>query len=127
MGRAAAVLLTLGILGIAPTVAPARAGDPPAAEGISPADRKKIAAWIDDLDHAEYPRREAATKALRDFGGRALPFLEEAEPAATEEARTRIRLLALVLRAGLETESGDGWYTLKGDPGRTGARGDAPG
>ena len=41
-------------------------------------DAKRMLQWIADLDSDKFPVREAASKALRDLGSKAKPFLEEA-------------------------------------------------
>ena len=121
---AAAALVGLGLALLAGAPASAEDG---AAAGLEPRVREKVEGWIRDLDHSDYTRREAATAALRDFGTRALPLLREAVGSSAEERRARARLLVLVLEAGLnETNDPAGWNTLKGDFGRTSARGDAP-
>jgi outer membrane protein assembly factor BamB len=98
-----------------------------AADALAPADRRKVEAWISDLDHSEFRRREEATAALRSFGAAALPLLRAAAENGSEETRARARLLVLVLEAGSGAgEPPAGWATLKGDMGRTGARGDGP-
>jgi outer membrane protein assembly factor BamB len=94
---------------------------------LEPRVREQVEGWIRDLDASDFAKREKATQALRDFGVRGLPLLREAVASSSEERRARARLLVLVLEAGLEgAEEGDGWNTLKGDPGRTSARGAGP-
>src|SRR5688572_13629338 len=98
-----------------------------AAEELPPAELRTGEAWIRALDDQEFPRREAATAGLRSFGPRALPLLRAAARDGSEETRARARLLVVVLEAGLDTTVDPaGWATLKGDMGRTNARGLAP-
>ncbi len=128
-------LAAAGLL-LAALAAPALpAGDPPAVAGtaapaapLTPAERKKVEAWIRNLDHQEAEKRVAATESLRAFGPRALDLLREASTDRAEERRARARLLVTVLEAGLPTGEirADDWLTLKGDMGRTSARGDPP-
>jgi outer membrane protein assembly factor BamB len=89
---------------------------------------KALGRWIDDLDHRDPARREGATAALRGFGAAALPALRTAAASGSEETRARARLLILVLEAQESPAAVDpsSWGTLKGDMGRTGARGAAP-
>jgi outer membrane protein assembly factor BamB len=122
---AVAAVAALG-LGLVAGALPAEAEDG-AAAGLEPRVRAKVEAWIEDLNHGDFTRREAATQALRDFGPRALPLLRDAAASPAEETRARARLLVLVLEAGLgEKDDPADWTTLKGDFGRTSARGDAP-
>jgi len=123
MGRALAPML----LAVAALCAPAAAGDPAPADALTPAEVKKVEAWIRGLDDQEFPRREAATAGLRAFGVRALPWIRAAAKDGSEEVRARARLLVVVLEAGLDTSVDPAdWFTLKGDMGRTNARGAAP-
>jgi outer membrane protein assembly factor BamB len=98
------------------------------APALTPAERKSVDAWIDDLDHREPARREAATEALRSFGARGLPSLRAVLEDASEESKARARLLIQTLEAfeSGEPNGANDWFTLKGDMGRTGARGAAP-
>ena len=132
--RAAAlvVLVGLGLLAAAPS---SSAGDgkgpaaaPAASAPLTEKELAKVEGWIRDLEHHEYLRRTAATEALRGFGVRGLPLLREAAASRSEETRARARLLVTVMEAGLGVvdESGDDWLTLKGDMGRTSARGEPP-
>ena len=98
-----------------------------AVDDLSAPEQKKVEGWIASLDASEFPRREEATAALRAFGPRALPLLREAAKSGPEETRARARLLVTVLEAGLDPAvDPSGWGTLKGDMGRTNARGLAP-
>jgi len=119
------LVAVLGMLGAAP---PSSAGDgreaPPT---LTEKERAKVEAWIRDLEHHEFEKRTAATEALRAFGARALPRLREAVASRDPETRARARLLVTVLEAGQGGEErGDDWLTLKGDMGRTSARGEPP-
>jgi outer membrane protein assembly factor BamB len=127
--RAAPILAALVAASLA-LPAPVRAGDPPpppAAAELTPAEAKKVDTWIGDLDHRDFLVREAAMAGLRTFGARGLARLREAAKSGSEETRARARLLVLVLEAGAaEVEGPEGWATLKGDMGRTSARGPGP-
>lgn len=133
MDRRAALLAAAAIL--LPWPSPAARAEGRAAPAapapdapLSEAEARRVEGWIRDLDHADHDRRAAATEALRGFGPRALPLLRSAAADRAEERRARARLLVTVLEAGLpsaEERPGD-WLTLKGDMGRTGARGEPP-
>ncbi len=124
--RCATALLVLAACA-AVSPAPVRADDRAPAAVLTPAEQKQVERWIRDLDSEEFAKREAATGALRSFGPRALPLLRPAAAGGSEETRARARLLVLVLEAGLDNATPPtGWFTLKGDMGRTGARGPGP-
>ncbi|MHC4821021.1 MAG: hypothetical protein ACYTDX_04805, partial [Planctomycetota bacterium] len=95
---------------------------------LTRAEEKKLEAWIRALDDEEFAAREGAQESLRAFGSRALHALREAKDSRSEEVRARVRLLITVLEASLDPEidTDSNWITLKGDMGRTGARGAAP-
>jgi len=124
--RLAPILLAL-LAAVLAVPAPLRAEEKAPAAALTPAEQKQVEGWIRDLDHREFAKREAATDALRSFGARALDLLRAASASGSEETRARARLLVLVLEAGLaEAEPPSGWFTLKGDMGRTNARGPGP-
>ncbi len=118
------LLAAVAVALLALVAAGARAGD----GDLTPQETKTLRAWIEDLGHREAPRREAAMDALRGFGARALPLLREAREGRSEELRARARLLVQTLEAAEASPTADAadWFTLKGDMGRTGARGAAP-
>lgn len=120
----------LAAIAMAALASPSPAGDgkDPAPAALTDKERAKVEGWIRDLEHHEYERRCAATEALRGFGARGLPLLRAAAAGPGEETKARARLLITVLEAGLGTagEGADQWTTLKGDMGRTSARGEPP-
>ncbi len=132
MTRTAAAALA-ALAWLAAPAAPAqdaggKAPPPAPAAALSKEETARLQRWIDDLDNAGAARREEATAALRAFGPRGLPLLRAVLDAGSAEQRARVSLLVTVLEAGgaRTTEDDVGWGTLKGDMGRTAARGDAP-
>lgn len=126
------LVLALALGSAAPGLSAAEGGKPAAPAKPAPPseeEAKSLDRWIAELDHRDPERREAATESLRGFGPRALPALRARLEDPSEERRARVRLLVQVLEAheaGVPEGSTD-WITLKGDMGRTGARGEAPG
>lgn len=85
MRRIAYVLAAVAAFG-AVTAPRLFAGDPPAA---SPEEQAQIARLVEDLGSADFRVREAATKALIDFGAKARPALEKAVTSDNPAVRFR--------------------------------------
>lgn len=84
-------------LAAAPAALPAEGGDEQesaAAEpGLTPAQRKELAALIEQLGHEEWEKRDQASTRIEAFGKAALPALREATESTDQEVVERARTL----------------------------------
>lgn len=99
MRRIAYVLAAVAAFG-AVTAPRLFAGDPPAA---SPEEQAQIARLVEDLGSADFRVREAATKALIEFGAKARPALEK----AVQSDNPAVRFRADQLLQGLDGTKGE--------------------
>ena len=88
------------------------AGDPPAA---SAEEQERIARLVEDLGSADFRVREAATKALIEFGAKARPALEKAVTSDNPAVRFR----ADQLLQGLDGKKGEQKLGEDARPGRS--------
>ncbi|MFO0933008.1 MAG: PDZ domain-containing protein [Planctomycetota bacterium] len=99
MRRIAYVLAAVAAFG-AVTAPRLFAGDPPAA---TPEEQAQIARLVEDLGSADFRVREAATKALIEFGAKARPALEK----AVQSDNPAVRFRADQLLQGLDGTKGE--------------------
>lgn len=111
MRRIAYVLAAAAAFGIV-TAPRLFAGDPPAA---SAEEQERIARLVEDLGSADFRVREAATKALIEFGAKARPALEKAVTSDNPAVRFR----ADQLLQGLDGKKGEQKLGEDARPGRS--------
>lgn len=97
-------LLLASALASTLALAPADADAPP--DELRVDDDAAVARALDDLDHARFARRAAATRALHDVGPPIIPILERFTTVAqTPEARARARAIIAAISRRLHWES----------------------